>query len=673
MAFKKWIVSSSDKMLAKELAEECDTDPFATAIAVGRGISDAAELEQFFACEPLLCDPHELADISLAAEIVNQAIVDGKIIAVFGDYDCDGVVATTLLTDYLESRGAKVIPYIPDRVSEGYGMNVAAVEALAKQNVGLIVTVDNGIACVEEIARANELGMQVVVTDHHLPPEVLPSAAAVVDPHRADCPSSFKEICGAEVAFKLACVMADMEPEQMLARYADLLAVATVGDVMPLRNENRSIVRAGILLLKSAPRTGLSALMNVAGLERDKLSAGNLSFGLVPRINAAGRMGSALTAFELLRCTDINRALGIANELEGANALRQQTERKILAEACDLIEQNGYAHHRVIVVSAAGWHPGVVGIVASKVVERYGKPALVLCENGDVAEGSGRSISDFSLYDALFACKDVLLKFGGHELAAGLGLKKENLDLLRKRLDEYAKTLPRAIPHLKIDLRLKPEALSVDMADALELLEPFGMGNPTPVFGLFGVSLEKITPIGAGKHLKLLFSKNGNPFQALLFGVTPQQFCFCTGDVMDLAVTLGTNLYQGVRSLSVQIKALRMSDVDEDALFEDLFDYDDYLCGDEMPTEKAPTREEIGLVYRRITKESVRAERMKYITLKRPGYAKTQLALTVLQELGLIRLQEGMLCAIPSATKNPLENSPTYSKLTNGGMTDERG
>ncbi|MBQ8794360.1 MAG: DHH family phosphoesterase, partial [Clostridia bacterium] len=252
MSVKKWIVGAPDREKAKLLAEEYDIDPFAALIAVGRGIDNDGELELLMSDEPILCDPLELADIRIAADYINSAITNNTKIAIFGDYDCDGVVATSLLYDYLKSRGAEVVAYIPDRIDEGYGMNCAAVDKLASQGVGLIVTVDNGISCANEIEYAESLGIKTVVTDHHLPPEELPNAVAVVDPHRKDCPSTFKDICGAEVAFKLVCVLDDKEPEEMLPRYADILAVSTIGDVMPLTNENRSIVKAGIRKIKSA-------------------------------------------------------------------------------------------------------------------------------------------------------------------------------------------------------------------------------------------------------------------------------------------------------------------------------------------------------------------------------------------------------------------------------------
>ena len=666
MAFKKWIIGTPDRALAKQLAEECDIDPFAAMIATVRGYTDPYELEQLFCEEPVLSNPYELADIGLAAERINKALENDELIAVFGDYDCDGVTAAAIVYDYLASKNARVICYIPDRQAEGYGMNIGAVDKLHAKGVELIVTVDNGISCAEEIAYAKSLGIDTVVTDHHLPPEVLPEAVAVVDPHREDCPSSFKEICGAQVAFNLVCVLEDKEPEQMINRYGDLLCIATVGDVMPLIYENRSIVREGIKKIKASPRIGVSALINVAGIDRNNISAGSVSFGLVPRINAAGRMGSAERAFKLLVSDNMMEALAIANEIDAENAARQQTEQRITMEACTLIEKNGYNYDRVIVVSGEGWHSGVVGIVASRITEKYGKPAIVLASDGDVAHGSGRSISGFSLYNAISFCGEILQKFGGHELAAGLSIGSDKIDDFRCMINEYAQKQELCPAHINIDLRLNPAAMNIDMAEALKELEPFGMGNPTPLFGLFGVKLDKISAIGNGKHLKLLFSRDETIFQALLFGVTPQQFCFETGDILDLAVVLDTNVYQGVCSLSVQIKAVRMSGTDDDALFASLYAYHDYLSN--RKTDKnmlSVTREQVGEVYRFISKLPVSKQRVEYIFLSTLGYAKAMVAVDILCELGLVKNENGKLSAITGAKSNIL-NSAIYQNLTVG-------
>lgn len=667
MGFKKWIIKTPDKELAKELAEECDIDPFVAMIAAGRGYSDPYELEELLSHELQLNDPHELADIEIAAERIEKAVSSGEKIAVFGDYDCDGVTASALLYDYLSGRGADVMCYIPERLSEGYGMNMAAVEKLAENGVKLIVTVDNGISCAEEIEFAASLGTDTVVTDHHIPPEKLPAAVAVVDPHRIDCPSNFKEICGAEVAFKLVCVMEDKAPEQLLARYADLLCIAVIGDVMPLVGENRSVVRAGLLQIKNSPRTGISALLQAAGTERNRISASSVAFGLSPRLNAAGRMGSAFRAFRLLTSENMLEALQIAAELDEENALRQKTEQKITAEACADIEKNGYRYNRVIVVSGEGWHSGVVGIAAARITEKYGRPTVVLTVDGDSAHGSGRSIPGFSLYNAVSACSDILERFGGHEAAAGLGLKTENIPDLRRKLNEYAAAQPQVAPELQIDLRLNPAAMTVDMAEAISGLEPFGNGNPEPLFAIIGARLDKITPIGGGKHLRLLFTRGKTVFQALLFGVTPQQFCFLPGDMLDLAVRLESNEYKGVQSLSVLIRALRISGTDDNELFSSLFAYNDYLSGNEYEAQLLrPTREQVGEIYRMIRKSPISAERIKYLGISSPGYAKTQISLTVLAELGLIKLENGRYSGAATAKTN-LEQSATYRKLTEGG------
>lgn len=663
MSVKKWIVGNPDREKAKILAAECEIDPFAALIAVGRGIDNEGELELLISEEPVLCDPLELADIRKAADYINIAIRDGVKMAVFGDYDCDGVVATSLLYDYLVGRAADVIAYIPDRLDEGYGMNCDAVDKLAQQGVKLIITVDNGISCAKEIDYADSLGIKTVVTDHHLPPEELPNAVAVVDPHRADCPSSFKEICGAEVAFKLVCVLDDKEPEQMLPRYADMLAVATIGDVMPLVNENRSIVKAGIRKIKSSSNIGIAAILNMAGVDRNTIDSGKISFGIVPRINAAGRMGSAYRAFEVLTAKSAMDALKIAGPIDDDNVRRQQIEKDIFKNAVKMIEQENYQYNRVIVVCGKDWHFGVLGIVASRICERYGKPTIVLSSEGGIAHGSGRSFAGFHLYDAINSCSEVLLKYGGHELAAGVSVSEENVDLFRQRINDYASTVEAAVPSLNIDFKLNPSGMSVDMAFAIKALEPFGMGNPTPIFGIFGATLEKITAIGGGKHIKLLCRKDGNAFQALLFGVAPQQFNFISGDKIDLAVTLDTNLYQGQYTLSVQVKAVKMSDVDQDEYFADKIKYDDFISGRDTDfSDIFPDRAEVGSVYKMIIASPQNVERLKSISTEN-GYAKTQIAISTLCELGLISENNGILVGNNPGQKTDLLNSKTYKKL----------
>ncbi len=663
MSLKKWVIGTPDREKAKLLAAECDIDPFAALVAVGRGFDDEGELELLLSDEPILCDPLELADIKIAADFINNAIVNNVKIAIFGDYDCDGVVATSLLYDYLKGRNADVIAYIPERIGEGYGMNKTAIDKLKEQNIGLIITVDNGISCADEIEYAKTLGIDTVVTDHHLPPEILPDAVAVVDPHRKDCPSSFKEICGAQVAFKLACVLDDKEPEQMLSRYADILAVATIGDVMPLINENRSIVKAGIRKIKASPNMGIAAILNMAGIDRLQIDAGKISFGITPRINAAGRMGSAYRAFELLTADNTMQALKLAGPIDDDNVMRQQIEKDILKNAIKTIEDNGYQHNRVIVVCGENWHFGVLGIVASRICERYGKPTFVLsCENG-IAHGSARSFEGFNLYEAISACGDVLHKFGGHELAAGISVNCDLLDEFRSKINQYATQKNDAVPKLKIDFCLNAAGMSVDMAFALKALEPFGLGNPTPVFGILGATLEKITPIGNNRHLKLLCRKNGNAFQCLLFGVTSENFSYNVGDIIDLAVTIDTNLYQGQYTLSIQTKAIKHSNTDQDLYFKSKQQYDDFVSGyDTNFSEIFPDRAEVGNIYKLVNSTPITQERFNTVSTD-IGYAKTHIALDTLCELGLISLNNGVYISHNVKEKSDLMYSKTYKNL----------
>lgn len=666
MAYKKWEVKSIDRTIAKELAIECDVEPIVALISASRGYTDPTDLEQFLSNEPYFSDAYELKDIMHAADIVNLKISENKKIAVYGDYDCDGVTATALLYKYLKGRGADCIYYIPDRFSEGYGMNCDAVRHLKEQGVDLIITVDNGISCYDEIALANSLGMTVVVTDHHLPPERLPKAAAIVDPHQTDCPSSFKSICGAEVAFKLICVMEGAEPEELIPLFADILTVAVIADIMPLTLENRVIVKYGLnAFKKSTCLTGFRALLNVAGINLTDITASRVAFGICPRINAAGRMGNASRAVELLITDDMMQALQIANEIDDDNTLRQQIEKKICDEAILNIEQNGYCYDRVIVVDGPDWHHGVVGIVASRICEKYGKPAIVISRDGDLAHGSGRSYEGFSLYDAIKAASDHLTKFGGHSQAAGISILSDDIDLFRKAINDYAKTVEYLPPVLKLDCKINPAALTVDLSESIKMLEPFGFENPEPIFGVYGVTLQRITSIGNNKHLKLLFTKGENTFQALLFGVNQESFYYNVGDLLDLAIVVSTNYFNGNYTVNVVVKEMRISDVDDNVLFTDIINFEGFKAnGGYNARIITPTREEVGSIYRAISKNGIYLEQIVNMFLKNLGLAKTKISLEVLEELMLIENKNGKYFLLPNIQKTNLFNSEVFCRLS---------
>lgn len=664
MSFNKWVLANTDRELAKSIAEECDIDPIAALILSSRGYKEPIEIEQLLSNDPIISSPHNLFDIDIAVESIKQAIEEDLLIAIYGDYDCDGICATALLYKYFTNKGVRTVYYIPDRFTEGYGMNKEAIENLYAKGVGLIITVDNGIASIEEIEFANSLGIKTVVTDHHLPKEVLPDAAAVIDPHRDTCADSFKDICGTVVAYKLLCALENKECEELINKYSDILAIATVGDIMPLKYENRDIVKRGLLKIKQKPLTGIEALISVAGMGRNDINSSRIAFGLVPRINAAGRMGNASRAVELLLCDNILNALEIANEIDADNTKRHQVETKIFEEACEIIENNGYKFNRVIVVSGNNWHSGVLGIVASKIAEKYSRPTIVLTEEDDgLAFGSGRSIADFSLFDAINACADLLIKYGGHTAAAGLTLNKEDISAFREKINEYAKVFPCSNKVLNIDFKLNPKALTTDLCYCFSPLEPFGHENPVPVFGIFGCKIEKISPIGNGKHLRILFSKDETTFQALYFGKSVDTFAYKLNDMVDLAVCLEINFFKDVESLSIKIKDIRVSNMNEDSLFEDIELCSDYLSGISGDYSKiTPSREEIAEVFRTFFNGN-NEEFVLNQFIKTLGYGKTFIAVTVLKDLNLIEYNVNKLYSVKNAPKTNLTNSEIYKNL----------
>lgn len=668
MQFRRWVVNPIDKVLASELSEELNIDPFVALIASGRGYTDPAELEEFLCDEVVLNDPYELCDIQKASQIINESVWAEEKIAVFGDYDVDGVTATALMYGYLKNRGANVSYFIPDREKDGYGINMSAIDRLKSEGIDLIITVDNGIAALDEVRYAKSLGMKVVITDHHLPGDEIPDADAVVDPHRFDDTSSFKDICGVFVAFKVVCATEGKSPEEMLYDYGDLVALGTVADVMPLTNENRMVVREGLKFIAMGNRIGLSALCRAAGIEREILSASRLAFGLAPRINAAGRMGDASRAAELLLTDDDSVAEGIAGVLNNENIRRQTLEKQIFVEAVKTVEKKGYKHNRVIVVSGEGWHGGVVGIVASRLAEKYGRPAVVLSTQNGIANGSARSISGFSIYDAICECSYILTKFGGHEMAAGLTLYEDSIDSFRRAINEYAASFSKTIPELRLDCKLNPVALSVDLAEELKVLEPFGVGNPATLFGVFGLTINRISAVGGGKHLRLEFLKGETSFSAMLFGTVKNAFAYDIGDEVDIAVTLGTNFFGSTESLTVSVKDIRRSDITEQKLITDIDLYESFKSGsDKDYSQIIPERQEVGKVYKYLLKGPCCLDKLVCGNLSDIGYAKTLISAEALCELKICSLFDvdgvTMIKVTDSRTKTNLSDAEILKRL----------
>ncbi len=666
MNYKRWVIPSVDKQMAAEIADDCDLDPLAVLIACSRGMTDPYEIEQFFEKEPEFSDPYEYSGIGEAVERINIALEEHEKILVFGDYDCDGVTATALLTTYLKRRGADVSFFVPDREKDGYGISVSAIEQAAEDGVTLVITVDNGINAVNEVERANELGVDIVITDHHLPQGEALNAVAVVDPHLdAECDWLFTELAGVGVAFKLVCALEGRPCEEMIYEYADLVALGTIADIVPLKSENRIIVNEGLRLINRRSNMGIRALLEVASIKY--VTASNAAFTVCPRINAAGRMANADIAVRLLTVDNYEDALYYAGVLDRLNTERQTAEQDIFESAVRIIEQNGYHRNRVIVVDGYGWHVGVIGIVASKLVERYNKPCIVISSNGDNSVGSGRSVDGFSLFNALKASADTLVKFGGHELAAGLTVKEDDIDNFRTAINTYAENIAVPFAKLKIDCRIKPRALTLDAAKSLKAFEPYGAGNPTPVFGVFESVVTGVQPLANGKHLRLKLRRENCDYSAVMFNVPPEKLPFKIGDTVDLAVTLDVNVYNNTESVSVIVRNIRKSGINEAETEKQLSAIERVYSNSASSTEAElifPLRDEIAVVFRYVRENSgVSLARAENDLLEKLSIGKITVALTALAELKLIDNTDGVLTVVPVDGKVDLDSADILRKI----------
>ena len=647
MILRKWEVRPLDKERAAAFAQTYGVPFFLAMLMNIRGLDDAAHLREFLGEGEPLSDPFLLKDMDKAAARITRAVDNMEKIAVYGDYDADGVTSTAMLYSYLETRGADVIFYIPQREGEGYGMNMGAVEYLKEQGVSLIVTVDNGISSVQEVARANELGIDVVVTDHHRPQEILPDAVAVVDAYRPDDTSPYKHFSGVGIAFKLLMALEDGagDVEDLLEAYSDLAAIGTIGDIVPLTGENRTLIRAGLERLSQSDRPGVQALLENAGIAGKVLTSTNVAFTLVPRINATGRMGAPERAVRLLISGYEEEAEVLSEEICADNEERRRVEAEIAEAAFADIEAKGYMKDRVVVVDGENWHHGVIGIVASRVTERCGKPCMIISRSETEAKGSGRSIEGFSLFEAICACGDLLIKFGGHPMAAGITLKPENIEAFRKRINRYAAEHFPQMPTqtVTLDCKLNPAALSVSMAQSLTQLEPFGNGNPQPVFGLFNMELSNVTPVGGGGHLRLTLEKNGAVITAMRFNTKPEELPYHIGDKIDLAVQLEAREFRGQPSLTVIVRDMKFAAFDTEKNIASLASFEKWQRGEVLSAEDKnrlyPDRACLAAIYRALrTVNGKETDQVRFVSQfgkdMTLGLFKT--ALLVFEERGLV-------------------------------------
>ena len=564
MKFQKWRIAEPHPEAAARLTA-AGYPCLVSAVLASRGIATAEEAAAFLEHEQRLTySPFLMADMDKAVERVQRALADHERIAVFGDYDVDGITATCILVDYLQSRGADVLHYIPRRIEDGYGLSVDAIEGLYRKGTRLLITVDCGITGVEEVDFANSLGMDVVVTDHHECKETLPRAVAVVDPHRPDCGYPFKHLAGCGVALKLALALGGPDREEALfSRYCTLAAIGTVADVMQMSGENRTIVSRGLAAIEHSDFIGLHALLKEAGLAGREITSVQIGFVLAPRINAAGRMGAADKAAELLLCTDPAEAERMARELCALNRERQNVEQTIYSQAEEMIARLPDRDRSALVLESSRWHQGVVGIVASRLSEKYSRPSFMIHLNGDTGKGSCRSWGGFNLFAALENCKDLLLGFGGHELAAGFTIEEANIPAFRERMNDYARSFrgdAAPVSVLDVDVAIThPSAVTLEELEALSALEPYGSGNARPVFCLLGATLLRTQNVGQNRHLKLRLGKGSAQFDGIFFSTVAED-CGCRpGDRVDAAFYLQVNEFRGSRTVQLQMVDLRPS------------------------------------------------------------------------------------------------------------------
>ena len=573
--------------------------PLAAMVLASRGIGDDRQARAYLDCNAPLLDPFLMTDMDKAAGRVGLAMSRGEKIAVFGDYDVDGITATCLLTDFLRRHGADVVSYIPGRLEEGYGLNPIAIHQLHAEGVKLIVTVDCGITAVSEAELCKQLGIDLVITDHHECKQTLPAAVAVVDPHRCDGGYPHKNLSGVGVAFKLASALCGSQ-EKVLEEYADMVCLGTVADVMPLQGENRVFVARGLESLAHTKRPGIAALMAECGCAPETVSASSIGFMLAPRINAAGRMGQIDLAVELFLTDDPDKAAEAARGLCELNRQRQAVESEIYRQAVSMLPMG--KPPEAIVLADESWHQGVVGIVASRIAEEYACPTFLICLDGEHGKASSRSHGGFNLFASLSALSPLLESYGGHELAAGFTISRANIPEFRRQIcalaaQYYTDDVPRTV--LDVDCAVSPELLTLHNVDSLQMLEPCGNGCPKPVLMMKNLTIDRISMVGGGRHMRLRLCSGHTYPNAIYFSANPQTVSIQPGDLVDVAFTPQVNEFRGTRTVQMNVIDIRPSCSAE--CLPDAAPYRDMQRGNLTSGEAAallPDRKMLALVWR---------------------------------------------------------------------------
>ena len=559
---KKWQIYQVEEEKIEELQKKYNLNKLLATILVNRGITEEKQIFKFL--NPKRNDfynPYEMPDMDIAVKRIVKAIKNQEKTIIYGDYDVDGITSVTVLKSFLVERGLDIAEYIPNRLEEGYGLNENAVKEIANQGYTLMITVDCGISAIEEVEYANKLGIETIITDHHEPGNELPKALAIVDAKRKDNKYPFRNLAGVGVVFKLIQAIGtelNLDEKEYL-KYLDIVCIGTISDIVPLVDENRVIVKLGLKLVEQTRNLGLKAILQASGYS--KIDSSTISFGVAPRINACGRMGHQEEALKLFLSKDMNEVNELTHKLNEYNRLRQETEKNIYTDAIMQIERDGLANKNTIVVMGKNWHHGVIGIVSSKITELYFKPSILLCEEDNIGKGSGRSIPGFDLYEALTQCKNAIEKFGGHSMAVGISVKKENLEMFKKELEQISKerNIEEIVPILKIDAQIDLEEINKEMVESLKELEPFGEENKTPLFMIRNLKIDSIRALSEGKHLKLTLKDNKNIVNAIGFNLGELSNDYKIGDKIDVVGNLEINSFNGVDNIQINIKDLMRS------------------------------------------------------------------------------------------------------------------
>lgn len=583
---KKWLCSPAPAGVNNEITAQFGE--LLGGVMLSRGITTLDRAREFFGCSSL-SDPLLLKDMESAVDVIRQALDEGKKITVYGDYDCDGVTSTAMMYGYLDAMGAEVEYYIPDR-SEGYGMNIPALEKILDQGTELIITVDNGVSAVEEAEYIRQRGAQLVITDHHQPPQELPVCEACVNPHRQDDNSPFKELCGAGVVLKLLCALEEDE-EFVMEQYAELAAVGTIGDVMPLVGENRYIVRRGIEDIRASQNIGIDRLLRTAGVSPESVDATTVAFSICPRINAAGRIAAADKAVQLLMADSPEQAGLLSEELNLMNENRRAEEARIMEDVSSQLESDpSILRERVLVVSGEGWHHGVIGIVAARLLEKYGKPVLMISvENGE-ARGSARGVDGFSIYKLLDRCSRVLTKFGGHPKAGGFSLPADRIGDFRQMVYAFCRECYPKMPEYTVsaDMEITGDRLTEEALNSLSQLEPCGEGNQRPVFLLRNCTVESKRALKDGRYTSFELRSGGVKLKALCFGIPFAKFHPEQGSMVDIIAAAELNEFRGVKSVTLKVQEIRPSGFREDRFFAAQRTYEEISRGEGCDSRLAP-------------------------------------------------------------------------------------